>query len=100
MAEYNVGDRILVRDDLQIDDIEHGIYYMFSDTHREDGNYGYYFVSGMAKYMGEYVTINKVLGSEDGYFIDQDGGEFVWTDEMFEFNRMVNPSKEALVDFL
>lgn len=64
--KYKVGDRVRIREDLQ-PNVEYE---------------GYYFVPDMGDFKGEIATVIKVCG--DGYRINEDGGDWKWTDEMFE----------------
>lgn len=64
--KYKVGDRVRIREDLQ-PNVEYE---------------GYYFVPDMGDFKGEIATVIKVYG--DGYRINEDGGDWKWTDKMFE----------------
>lgn len=64
--KYKVGDRVRIREDLQ-PNVEYE---------------GYYFVPDMGDFKGEIATVIKVCG--DGYRINEDGGDWKWTDKMFE----------------
>ena len=64
--KYKVGDRVRIREDLQ-PNVEYE---------------GYYFVPDMGDFKGEIATVIKVCG--DGYRINKDGGDWKWTDKMFE----------------
>lgn len=66
MAKFKIGDKVRVRMDLATG-INYGI-----DT----------FVSSMEKYRGELVTIADY--NFGLYSIEEDGGRWNWTDEMFE----------------
>ena len=70
MAKYEVGDRVVVRDDLVL-----GNAYTMDDP--DDGRWGV--VNGMLKFCGRTVTIKEVYGY--GYDIEEFG--CIWTDEMF-----------------
>lgn len=66
--KYKVGDKVRVRSDLQI-----------------SRRYGtYMFASGMDDYKGSVVTISKAHQNLYFYCIDEDGGRWIWADEMFE----------------
>jgi hypothetical protein len=65
--KYKVGDKVRVRDDLVIDKLY--------------GN-GYRFISQMARYKGQIVTISRV--GHDFYKIKDDIYYCSWVDEMFE----------------
>lgn len=64
--KYKVGDRVRIREDLQ-PNVEYE---------------GYYFVPDMGDFKGEIATVINVYG--DGYRINEDGGDWKWTDKMFE----------------
>lgn len=64
--KYKVGDRVRIREDLQ-PNVEYE---------------GDYFVPDMGDFKGEIATVIKVYG--DGYRINEDGGDWKWTDKMFE----------------
>ena len=66
--KYKVGDKVRVRSDLQIS--------------RRYGSY--MFSSGMDHYKGSVVTISKVHLNLYFYCIEEDGGRWIWADEMFE----------------
>lgn len=66
--KYKVGDRVRVRRDLEI-----------------GTQYGaYMFASGMVDYKGKIVTISAIELNGPLYFIEEDGGGWRWTYEMFE----------------
>lgn len=65
---YKVGDKVRVRSDLQIS--------------RRYGSY--MFASGMDDYKGSVVTISKAHQNLYFYCIEEDGGRWIWADEMFE----------------
>lgn len=65
------GDTVMVRNDL----VDGGIYYMDDNSSRNT------FVMHMKPYLGKMVTIDKV---NNQYKIKEDGGEWSWTDGMFE----------------
>lgn len=66
--KYKVGDKVRVRSDLQI-----------------SRRYGtYMFASGMDDYKGSVVTISKAHQNLYFYCIEEDGGRWIWADEMFE----------------
>ena len=71
--KYKVGDKVKVREDLEI-----GKVYC-----------GQTFVVQMKQYKGQIVTIKVV--NNDGYYIEEDGQDWYWTDEMLE-----EPKKEEL----
>lgn len=65
---YKLGDKVRVRSDLQI-----------------SRRYGtYMFASGMDDYKGSAVTISKAHQNLYFYCIEEDGGRWIWADEMFE----------------
>lgn len=64
--KYKVGDRVRIREDLQ-PNVEYE---------------GDYFIPDMGDFKGEIATVIKVYG--DGYRINEDGGDWKWTDKMFE----------------
>ena len=71
---YKVGDKVIVRKDLVVDD-EYGIDLQGAQC---------YFVPAMAKYRGEPVTIRRSDCSNNlCYGIEEDGGVWAWTDDMF-----------------
>lgn len=73
MAFFSVGDVVTVRTDLEID----ADYYC-------DGREWYdTFVEGMDDFKGERVTISRISGETCKYEIEEDGGGYYWTDEMF-----------------
>lgn len=64
--KYKVGDKVKVRSDL-----------------KEDTMYGSQtFVDGMVKYMGKIMTVKQVY--DKCYRLEEDGGKWAWTNEMFE----------------
>lgn len=65
---YKTGDKVRVRSDLQIS--------------RRYGSY--MFASGMDDYKGSVVTISKAHQNLYFYCIEEDGGRWIWADEMFE----------------
>ena len=73
MPKYKVGDKVVVSEDICDDG---SVYYM---EHGEDE--GKYAVGDMMDLCGRIVTI--AYADEDGYGIKEDGGDFVWTDDMF-----------------
>lgn len=80
---YKVGDKVMVRKDIQEDDHCH----MVSCT-ESPGYRGMYVNSEMAAKAGKFVTIENIF--EDAncgykYAIKEDG--WSWTDEMFERKR-------------
>lgn len=62
MTKFNVGDKVTIRKDLSR--IEYNV------------------VPEMEEYRGKVATIVGIRG--DNYFIDLDGGEWYWDDNMFE----------------
>lgn len=71
---YKVGDKVIVRKDLVVDD-EYGIDLEGAQC---------YFVHEMAKYRGKPVTIRRSDCSNNlRYGIEEDGGVWSWTDDMF-----------------
>ncbi|SFA76117.1 DUF3310 domain-containing protein [Selenomonas ruminantium] len=63
--KYKVGDKVRVRKDISV-----------------KGNWG--FVEAMEQFIGKVVTISRLVDTHDAYLILEDGGEYVWTEEMFE----------------
>ena len=64
--KYKVGDKVKVREDLKI-----------GKTYN-----GQTFVPQMKKYKGQIVTIKIV--DNGGHYIEEDGQDWYWTDEMLE----------------
>lgn len=64
--KYKIKDKVRVRKDLKIE-VEYG---------------DMKFTEEMLKYKGEEVTISEKYSRY--YYINEDGGEWCWTDEMFE----------------
>lgn len=64
--KYKVGDKVKVRSDLKIN--------------RDYGSQA--FVREMSQYIGKVVTIKETYSNK--YNIEEDGGEWFWTDEMLE----------------
>ena len=80
---YKVGDKVMVRKDIQ----EKGCYHMVSCTESPDYK-GMYVNYAMAAKAGNFVTIRAIIEDEDcgyKYKIKEDG--WSWTDEMFERKR-------------
>lgn len=71
MAKYQVGDRVVVRDDIVPDDGT--VYYMENRIHHNT------FVSGMSRFCGKVVTIKNKEYAQ--YQIEE--CNYNWTDEMF-----------------
>lgn len=67
VEKYNVGDKVIVLNELAPLSIDYG---------------GYVAVPDMVKRQGTIVTIQRKLG--DAYQILEDNGQFYWTDEMFD----------------
>ena len=65
--KYNVGDKVKIREDLEI-----------GDTYNDCT-----FIKNMEKYKGSIATITYSY-EDDSYDIDLDDGNWFWTDEMFE----------------
>jgi hypothetical protein len=64
--KYKVGDKVRVRKDIGV-----------------KGNWG--FVEEMEQFIGKVVTISGLVDThDDAYLILEDGGEYVWTKEIFE----------------
>lgn len=79
MSRYKIGDKVKIRSDL-----ESGVYYNGVDA-----------ADDMEDYMGTIVTIVSVdnrrvhgLGDiyADIYHIEEDGTEWNWTEDMFDYN--------------
>lgn len=75
MAKYKVGDKVKVRTDLVLHEVK---YYM------DDKSNYWYVYTAMTKFFGKVVTIEEYDVYIYGYSIEEDGGEDVWADEMFE----------------
>lgn len=71
MPKYKEGDKVKVLDSL----VEGREYYMADDE------YFSYATGEMRSLRGKTVTITEA--DEDGYYIEEDDGEFNWTDSMF-----------------
>lgn len=87
--KHKVGDKVRIRKDLRID-----------KEHDEVS-----VVDEMGTWIGEEVTISKVLAEDNGYGIKEDDGYFLWTDSMFEdamtnADKIRNMSDEELAEFL
>lgn len=66
--KHKVGDKVRIREDL-----------------KENVYYGEYFaVSEAIRFGGKTVTISDIDMSKFSYEIEEDGGKFYWTDEMFD----------------
>lgn len=77
--KYKVGDKVRVREDLKVEEYYGGIF--FEDE--------------MASFCGQMVTICEII---HGYYeIEEDCGDFVWTDEMFEPLESENPTDKTNV---
>lgn len=89
---YKVGDKVMVRKDIQEDDRCH----MVSCT-ESPGYNGMYVNDDMAVKAGKFVTIRAIIEDEDcgyKYAIKEDG--WSWTDEMFERKRNSISFKQLL----
>ncbi|OME54080.1 hypothetical protein BSK59_15985 [Paenibacillus odorifer] len=78
MTKYQVGDKVVVRSDLQEDEQ----YSMINDSYTDIA------VDEMVERAGKTVTI-AAIEPEAGhmsYSILEDSGYWSWTDEMFELN--------------
>ena len=87
--KHKVGDKVRIRKDLRID--------------KEYDEVSV--VDEMGTWIGEEVTISKVLAEDNGYGIKEDDGYFLWTDSMFEdamtnADKIRNMSDEELAEFL
>lgn len=71
---YDIGDAVIVRQNL-----EHKDYYMESGP--ECGNEYAYFSEEMEEWAGKVVHISDYT-FDDQYYIEEDGEEYHWTDEM------------------
>lgn len=69
--KYKVGDRVLVRDDLE----DHGWYAMCGSSIKDCA-----VINMIDRFSGRLVTIKSV---SDKYRICEDDGVYNWTDEMF-----------------
>ena len=77
---YKVGDKVMVRKDIQEDDRCHMVSCVESPGYK-----GMYVNDDMAAKAGNFVTIRAIIEDEDcgyKYKIKEDG--WSWTDEMFE----------------
>ena len=89
---YKIGDKVMVRKDLQEDDRCH----MVSCT-ESPGYHGMYVNSDMAAKAGKIVTIKDIIKNPKcgyNYIIKEDG--WSWTDEMFERKRNSISFKQLL----
>lgn len=78
MPKYKEGDRVRVLDSL----VEDRQYFMDGRQYFMDGRrYSDYATSEMQRLCGKTVTITEA--DEYGYYIEEDSGEFEWTDGMF-----------------
>ncbi len=78
---YKVGDKVLVRNDLEYDK-------RYSDVR---------FDKDMKKYRGKQATITEVCGEFKTYRIDLDRERFMWGDDMFEGLVYVLPTPATKV---
>lgn len=84
MSKYNVGDRVLVRDDLRVGK-------RYGSDHID-------FVSEMKKYLGTVMTIISNIGFlDDSYECAEDYNRYTWSEEMFagladETDEVIVPS--------
>lgn len=87
--KHKVGDKVKIRPDLRYDEEYDG-----QNVNEE-----------MIMSRGEEVTISEVFAEDLGYEIEEDDGQFFWTDAMFE-DAMTNADKirsmsdEELAEFL
>ena len=73
MAKYKPGNRVRVREDLDFD----------KRYRMEDNTFGIPPSRTMITFLaGEELTIRNVMGN--GYFMEETGGDFIFTDEMLE----------------
>lgn len=80
---FNVGDKVIVRKDIQ----EDSCYHMVSCAERS-GYRGMYVNSEMADKAGRIVTISDVVKDINcGYHYRIEEDVWCWTDEMFERKR-------------
>ena len=85
MSKFNVGDKVVVREDLEI-----GKRY---DLCR--------FVNSMARYKGKEVVITHIWiesGGKIRYNINDDNGVFIWSGKMFRVDKKENNEAEAFLD--
>ena len=93
--KYKAGDKVKVRkwDDM----VEENVIDYDGDIWLENG----YFYSGMRGFCGDMVTISVCYG-DGAYSIEEDNGEWLWTDNMFEKHRFkmgdIVKGKEGLSD--
>ena len=88
--KYNIGDKVIVRPDLNMDDI----YSMFGDSSNVNVA-----TAPMVALAGETVTIFEILS---GQYMVEEYEDVYWTDEMFVglADTKVDLSKDNLMDFL
>lgn len=98
MARYHVGDVVTVRPDLMA--------YTHKYLMDYPGSTGFIAVPKMKNFEGRPVTITHVDPDDMSYGIEQDGGEFFWTDEMFVDSFLpddgddIEPDDQAWSDFM
>lgn len=87
--KYNVGDKVLVRKDLEYD-------YMYYMSDREEFDWT---TSEHMRHRGKIVTI--AVSDGDGYAIEEDDEEYNWTDEMFAgVANNIRVAKELKKDYV
>lgn len=68
MMKYKVGDKVRVREDLEVDKRYNELF----------------FVKDMEKYKGKIATITRLSPVQHSYDIDIDDGDWCWTDDMLK----------------
>ena len=81
MARFGVGDKVTVR---SLKNLKKTLSEDYDGLHTSKG---VYFIPSMEKYCGKTVTITEVHSC--GYRIEEDGGRYNWTDEMFESHTII-----------
>lgn len=80
---YNVGDKVKIREDLEVDKRYNELF----------------FVKDMEKYKGKIATITRLSPVQHSYDIDIDDGDWCWTDDMLKTcinNNMVMTVEDLL----
>ena len=79
---YNVGDKVLIRNDLK------------PMTEYD----GVYFTVNMSNYAGKVVTIEDICFKDKSYNIEEDEMSYCWTEDMFVKPESMNESQRALMN--
>ena len=77
MLQFKIGDKVKISSELSMMG-EHGDF---------DNGVGY--ISDMAEYAGQTVTINGILESRDCYRILEDCGNYLWSEDMFDIGKEI-----------